>query len=94
MEQQKDAGKKGAKQRVKQRKTIGYRGYQGKKPKKSPMKAVVVLLVLLVLLAVAGLLFVQSYLTYTDDGVRLDVPFFPREQPPAGDVSVPVEIVR
>lgn len=79
---------------MEQRKTVGYKGYQGKRPKKQPMKALLILLALLLLLAAAGLVIGQSYLTYTDNGIRLEVPFFPREQTPESDVSLPVEIVR
>ena len=57
------------------------------------LKVVAWLLVLALMLVLAGLLIGQRYLVYTDDGVRLELPFFRREQTPP-DTSIPVNVVQ
>lgn len=70
-----------------------YSSYHGQTGAKNILKAVACLLVVVLLLVLAGLLFGQRYLVYTDDGVRLELPFFQREQTPP-DTSAPVNVVQ
>ena len=48
------------------------------------------MLAILVVLAVAFLLWGQKYISYTDDGLRVDLPFFQSEpkQPDVSDLDV------
>lgn len=70
-----------------------YGGYQGRPGARNVLKVVACLLVLALMLVLAGLLIGQRYLVYTDDGVRLELPFFHREQTPP-DTSIPVNVVQ
>lgn len=71
-----------------------YRGYRGRPAAWDVIKLVVVVLAVVLVLAAGGLMLAQRYIMYTDDGVRLELPFFAREQRPAPDVSVPLDIVQ
>ena len=70
-----------------------YTGYRGKTPAQDTGRRILVLVVVLLLLAAAGLMAVQRYIIYTDSGIRLELPFFRREEPsvPNGTVSLEVE---
>lgn len=73
----------------------GYSGYHGRATVRDVLKAVLVVLVVVLVLVLAGLMLGQRYIVYTDDGVRLELPFFQREeQPPSPDQSVPVDVVQ
>ena len=71
-----------------------YSGYRGRPGVRDALKIVAVLLALVALLGAAGLMLAQRYIVYTDDGVRLELPFFQREQGGAADVSVPLDIIQ
>ena len=71
-----------------------YSGYRGRPGARDVLKIAAVLLALLVLLSAAGLMLAQRYIVYTDDGIRLELPFFQREQGGAGDVSVSLDIIQ
>lgn len=72
-----------------------YNGYRGNTTARNVLRRLLVLLVVLLLLAVIGLLVGQRYIVYTDDGVRLELPFFQREESAsAADVSAPLEIIQ
>lgn len=71
-----------------------YSGYRGRPGVRDVLKIVAVLLTLVALLAAAGLMLAQRYIVYTDDGVRLELPFFSREQGGSPDVSVSLDIVQ
>lgn len=70
----------------------GYSGYRGRRTSTDVLRIVAVALGALVVLAAAALFYVQNYLVYTDDGVRVDLPFglFREEDslPGPGNVSV------
>ena len=70
----------------------GYSGYRGRRTSTDVLRIVAVALGALVVLAAAALFYVQNYLVYTDDGVRVDLPFglFREEDslPDPGNVSV------
>ncbi len=71
-----------------------YNGYRGRPAAWDVLKLVAVLLAVGLVLAAAGLMFAQRYIIYTDDGVRLELPFFAREERPAVDASVSLDIVQ
>lgn len=71
-----------------------YNGYRGRPGAKDVLKLAAALLVLLTVLAAAVLMFAQRYIIYTDDGVRLELPFFRREEIPMPDASVSVDIIQ
>lgn len=70
-----------------------YGGYNGQSGGRNALKVIVCLLTLALLLVLAGLLIGQRYLVYTDDGVRLELPFFRREQV-SPDTSISVNVVQ
>lgn len=58
----------------------GYHSYRGRRKGRNGK----VLLLVLVLLLACGFLYVQRYITYSDDGsIRFDLPFFREQQPDA-----------
>lgn len=71
-----------------------YSGYRGRPRLKDALRLVLTLLILLLILLSAGLMFGQRYIVYTDDGIRLELPFFRRDPTPASDRSVPVDVVQ
>ena len=56
-------------------------GYRGRRTLTDILKGIVVLLGVLVVLLLAGLLFGQRYIVYSDEGLRLELPFFHQEDP-------------
>lgn len=71
-----------------------YNGYRGRLGLRDVLKITVVLLAVLGVLAAAALMFAQRYIIYTDEGVRLELPFFSRESSPPADISVEVDVVQ
>ena len=76
------------------RRDIG--GYRGRRTFADVLRGVALTLGTLVVLLVAVLFYGQRYLLYTDDGLKLNLPFFQRQEPappPAdlGNVSIKVE---
>lgn len=72
----------------------GYSGYRGRRTLNDTLKLIVLILSVLVLLVFIGLMAGQRYLVFTDDGLRLDLPFSrEEEQEPLapGDISVVVQ---
>ena len=69
-----------------------YSGYRGRRTSTDVLRILAVVLGVLVVLAAAALFYVQNYLVYTDDGVRVELPFglFREEEPlpDPGEVSV------
>ena len=75
------------------RSRYGYSGYRGRRTAHELLKLIALVLAVLVALVVGGLLLGQDYIVFTDNGPRLDLPFFreeEREEPNLGDVSVVV----
>ena len=74
-------------------KNIG--GYRGRRSLRDILKWVVRVLVILLLLVVLALIVGQRYVVYTDDGIRLELPFLPepekRPAPPAGSEDIVLE---
>lgn len=77
----------------------GYGRYRGRSPFKKFLKILVVILIILIVLGAAAALYLQQYLVISNDGVRLELPFFQQEEPePVATPSVspsepPVEVV-
>lgn len=71
-----------------------YGGYHGRTTARDALKLIIVLLVLLLLLAAAVLMFGQRYIIYTDDGVRLELPFFQREEGASDVPSISTQVVQ
>ena len=71
-----------------------YGGYHGRITVQDVLKLVAALLALLLVLAGAGLMFGQRYIIYTDDGVRLELPFFHREEAVAPVPDVDPEVIQ
>lgn len=55
--------------------------YKGRSTANDKLRVVAMALLLLVILALAALFWGQEYLVYTDNGLRLELPFFQREKP-------------
>ena len=70
-----------------------YSGYRGRTAARSVFRGILWVLIVVLVLAVVGLTVGQRYLVYTDNGVRLELPFFHREETPPADHSVPVDLV-
>lgn len=71
-----------------------YSGYRGRTWLRDALRLTLFLLVILLTLLVSALMLGQRYIVYTDDGIRLELPFFRREPSPASDLSVPVDVVQ
>lgn len=69
-------------------------GYRGRKTVTDILRMIAIALAVVVVLVLAGVVYLQRYLVYTDDGVRLDLPpflqMFRQERPePGGSSSLP-----
>lgn len=71
-------------------------GYRGRRTITDILKLIAIILGVLVVLAVAGMLYLQRYLVYTDEGVKLELPPFLQmlrgedaSQAPGGSASLP-----
>lgn len=71
-----------------------YSGYHGRTTVQDVLRLVAALLAVLLVLAAVALMFGQRYIVYTDDGVRLELPFFRREEASLTDASAPLDIVQ
>lgn len=66
----------------------GFGGYRGRATVTDRLRLLAVVLLVLVILVVCGLLFGQRYIVYTDEGLRLDLPFMQQEQKPSASDEV------
>ena len=71
-------------------------GYRGRRTVTDILKLIAIILGVLVVLAVAGVIYLQRYVVYTDEGTKLELPPFLQMlrgergvQPPEGSVSLP-----
>ena len=67
-----------------------YSGYRGRRTLTDILRLIAIVLAVLVVLLLAALFWGQEYLVYTDDGLRLELPFLQREETPLpelGDIS-------
>lgn len=68
--------------------------YRGRRTATDVLRLIAIVLTVLVVLAVAGAFYLQKYLVYTDDGVRLELPPFLQtlrgeKEPAGGSASLP-----
>lgn len=66
----------------------GYGGYRGRRTLTDVLRLIAIVLAVLVGLVLAGLFFGQEYIVYTDDGVRLELPFL-QQRPPSQSEPLP-----
>lgn len=59
----------------------GYGSYRGRSPFKKFLKIFVVIVLILAVLGAAAVVYLQQYLVISNDGVRLELPFFQHEKP-------------
>ena len=71
-----------------------YSGYHGRAGVRDVLRLLAVLGIVLLMLAAAVLAFGQRYIIYMDDGVRLELPFFQREETSDPVSSVDPEVVQ
>ena len=72
----------------------GYDGYRGRTRAQNVVRTVIGIVVIVLVLVIVGLLLGQRYIVYTDDGIRLEIPFLQQEPAASADVGdVSVEIV-
>lgn len=69
-----------------------YGGYRGRATATDLLRILAVVLFVIVLLVCGGLMLGQEYIVYTDDGLRLELPFFQREEPEQDDLGE-VEVI-
>lgn len=62
------------------RSRFDYRSYRGRRSASDWLKWIALVLAILVVLAVAALLWGQKYVTYTDKGLEVHLPFFSQEK--------------
>ncbi|USF27835.1 hypothetical protein N510_002792 [Firmicutes bacterium ASF500] len=71
-------------------------GYRGRRTVTDVLKMIAIVLVVLVVLAVAGVVYLQRYMVYTDEGVKLELPPFLQmlrgEKEPAASVPEPGDL--
>ena len=74
------------------RSRYGYSGYRGRRTIHDILKVIAIVLAVVVVLMVAVLLWGQQFLVFTDQGVRLNLPFGGGEEPSEDPGSVSVVI--
>lgn len=70
-----------------------YDAYHGRNRFATFLKILIVVLILLLAVAVAALFFLEPYIVYSSDGVRLDLPFFQEKEDPDPVTSAPAVVV-
>ena len=71
----------------------GYDAYHGRNRFGTFLKVLIIVLLILLVAAVAALFFLEPYIVYSSDGVRLNLPFFQEKEDPAPDTSAPAVVV-
>lgn len=71
----------------------GYDAYHGRNRFGTFLKVLIVVLILLLVSAVAALFFLERYIVYSSDGVRLELPIFQDREEPGADSSEPAIVV-
>lgn len=69
----------------------GYDSYRGRSRFRTALKVLIGVLAVLLVLAVAALIWLEPYIDYSAGGIRINLPFFQREQPEATG-SAPVVV--
>ena len=72
----------------------GYDPYHGRSRGRTALKILIGVLLCLLVLAVAALLFLEPYIHYTSDGVRVELPFFQGkgEEPDPPEDTTPLQL--
>lgn len=71
----------------------GYDPYHGRRGGRTALKIIIGILLVLLVLSLAALFFLEPYIHYSSDGVRLELPFFQGKDEPATPVnSAPLQI--
>ncbi|WP_297210277.1 putative glycoside hydrolase [uncultured Flavonifractor sp.] len=70
-----------------------YDAYHGRNRFGTFLKVLIVVLILLLAAALAALLFLEPYVVYSSDGVRLELPFFQNREEPEPDSSAPAVVL-
>ncbi len=72
----------------------GYESYHGRSRGRTALKILIGVLLTLLVLAVAALLFLEPYIHYSADGVRVDLPFFQggEDVPEEPVTTVPLQV--
>lgn len=70
-------------------KSGGYDSYRGRSPMRTFLKGVILLLAAVLVIAVIALLFLQRYIVYSADGIRIDFPFFQNGEASAAPTETP-----
>ena len=68
-------------------------GYLGRRTLNEILKWIAVLLAVAVCLLLTGLFFGQEYIVFSDNGLRLELPFLDREEPDLSDQSGNVSVI-
>jgi len=66
-----------------------YGSYRGRSPLRTFLKYVIILLTAVLILAVLALVFLQEYIVYSADGIRLEIPFFKNARPAPSSAASP-----
>lgn len=61
-----------------------YGGYRGRRTLTDILKIIAIVLGVVVVLVLAGLFLAQDYIVYTDEGLRLELPFLQEEKQASG----------
>ncbi len=72
-------------------KSRGYSTYRGRSPMRTFLKIVILLLTSVLILAILALFFLQKYIVYSTDGIRLELPFFSGRPPAETTPAVPID---
>lgn len=71
----------------------GYDPYHGRRGGRTALKIIIGVLLVLLVLALAALFFLEPYIHYSSDGVRLELPFFQgKEETEPPEDSAPLQI--
>lgn len=72
----------------------GYESYHGRSRGRTALKVLIGVLLVLLVLSVAALFFLEPYIHYSADGVRVELPFFGggQTEPDSPAVTVPIQV--
>lgn len=65
-----------------------YGGYRGRRTLTDILRIIAIVLGILVALVLAGLFLAQDYIVYTDEGLRVELPFLQEEGEPSSQSTL------
>lgn len=71
-----------------------YNGYHGRVTGRDVFRLMLTLLLIVLVLGGVGLVVGQRYIMYTDEGVRLEIPFFNREEASSDERIASAQVVQ